>query len=109
MPEREGEGCGGTGPAAGVVVDCEDEDGCEEPVTTELGRFVRLIRYWKPWQPPLSTWMRSAREGLASRAMISERRWDREAVSQAALLVLPAVCVYRVTVGIVNSPSLPAA
>lgn len=25
------------------------------------GNVTRLIRYWKPWQPPLSTWIRSAR------------------------------------------------
>jgi hypothetical protein len=32
------------------------------------------MRYWKPWQPPLSTVMRKARFGFTSWAMISLRR-----------------------------------
>lgn len=39
------------------------------------GRVVSDMRYWKPWQPPLSTEMRRARFGFSSLAMISRRRW----------------------------------
>src|SRR3569833_2715723 len=40
------------------------------------GSVTRLMRYWKPWQPPLSTCMRRARKGLASLAITSERRCE---------------------------------
>jgi hypothetical protein len=30
------------------------------------GRVVSDIKYWKPWQPPLSTWIRRARLGFES-------------------------------------------
>lgn len=38
------------------------------------GNVVRDMRYWKPWQPPLSTVIRRARLGFASLVMISFRR-----------------------------------
>ena len=38
------------------------------------GRVVKDMRYWKPWQPPLSTVIRRARFGFLSLAMISRRR-----------------------------------
>jgi len=41
---------------------------------------VRDMRYWKPWQPPLSTWIRRARLGFESLVMISERRFDARGV-----------------------------
>lgn len=41
---------------------------------------VKDIRYWKPWQPPDSTVMRRAREGLSSLVMISRRRLQARGV-----------------------------
>jgi hypothetical protein len=38
------------------------------------GRVVSDIKYWKPWQPPLSTCIRRARSGFESWDMISFRR-----------------------------------
>jgi len=44
------------------------------------GKVVRDIRYWKPWQPPLSTVIRKARLELESLAIISFRRFDARGV-----------------------------
>jgi hypothetical protein len=41
---------------------------------------MRLMRYWKPWQPPLSTRIRNARLGFLSFAMISESRYIRKLI-----------------------------
>ncbi len=61
---------------AGVALGSEDEVlRAGAPLASDMGgRVVRDMRYWKPWQPPLSTVMRRARFGLESLAMISLRR-----------------------------------
>lgn len=52
------------------------------------GSVVSDMRYWKPWHPPDSTWMRSARPAFLSLVMIWERRcrgrrsWISELVAQ---------------------------
>lgn len=51
--------------SSGIEFDEKDSTG---------GRVVRDIKYWKPWQPPLSTCIRSARLGFESWDMISFRR-----------------------------------
>lgn len=44
------------------------------------GIVVSDIRYWNPWHPPDSTWIRSARSGFLSWAMILERRCGKVGV-----------------------------
>lgn len=41
---------------------------------------VRDIRYWKPWQPPLSTFTRRQREGLESFVIIWFKRFEARGV-----------------------------
>ena len=45
---------------------------------SDSGSVTRLMRYWKPWQPPDSTWMRRARCGLLSLRIMSLRRCSSE-------------------------------
>lgn len=52
----------------GCVADAGCDAGCDDPAleSTDEGSVVKLMRYWKPWQPPDVTVMRSARSGLDS-------------------------------------------
>jgi len=66
----------------GIVLESLDEvfnaGGLSSLMELEVSRggsVVRDIRYWKPWQPPLSTWIRRARCGFESLDIISLRRW----------------------------------
>lgn len=54
------------GSFGGVPSAVIDSSSIEPEVELRVGRVVRDIRYWKPWQPPLSTWIRSARFGFES-------------------------------------------
>jgi len=44
------------------------------------GIVTKLMTYWKPWQPPDSTWMRRPRFGLASLVIIVDRRFAARGV-----------------------------
>lgn len=56
-----------------AAADCSGSGGGAAEVAVE-GSVESDMRYWKPWQPPDSTWMRSARYGFLSLDIICERR-----------------------------------
>ncbi len=57
--------------SSGMDAEADDRAGGEEG---SGGSVVSDMRYWKPWQPPLSTVIRRARFGFSSLVMISRRR-----------------------------------